>query len=207
MREIWKKESRENSDTYDRLAKEHGAGHRAADWGSAKSQALRFRILSECGLSPDDSVLDVGCGLGDFYAWLKAHGYRGQYTGIDISQEAVRLASEKHRRAKFAVGDIADDKTLKGSGYDLVVASGIFAKRPESGQDYLNAMVARMFTLARRAAAFNSLSSWGSSPEPGEFCADPVETLQYCRRLTPWLALRTDYHPHDFTVYLYKSRT
>lgn len=207
MRDIWKKENSQNSETYDRLAKQHGAGFRAADWGSVQSQELRFRVLSECGLGMRDSILDVGCGLGDFYGWLEARGYKGAYTGIDIASEAVGIARAKYPKACFVVGDIADKETLAGEKHEIVVASGIFAKRPESGQKYLEAMVMRMFGRCRRALAFNSLSSWATDTEGGEFYADPVKTLDFCRTLTPWLALRTDYHPRDFTIYLYKKRT
>lgn len=207
MRDIWKKENNQNSETYDRLAKEHGSGHRAADWGSVQSQELRFRILSECGLGMGDSVLDVGCGIGDFHGWLKQRGYKGAYTGVDIAPQAVRIARSKYPKASFRTGDIADKEVLAGEKHEVVVASGIFAKRPESGQEYLEAMIMRMFACCRRAVAFNSLSAWAADAEGGEFYADPSKTLDFCRTLTPWLALRTDYHPRDFTIYLYKKRT
>jgi hypothetical protein len=42
--------------------------------------------------------------------------------------------------------------------------------------------------------------------EPGEFYADPVEIVRFCRSLTPWVVLRHDYLAHDFTVYLYRDR-
>jgi hypothetical protein len=35
--------------------------------------------------------------------------------------------------------------------------------------------------------------------------AESLLTLNSCRQLTPWVALRHDYHPRDFTVYLYKT--
>ena len=40
---------------------------------------------------------------------------------------------------------------------------------------------------------------------PGEFNADPLETVASCRRISPRAVLRHDYMPHDFTVFLYRS--
>jgi ubiquinone/menaquinone biosynthesis C-methylase UbiE len=50
-------------------------------------------------------ALDVGCGRGDYAAYLAKQGYG--MTGIDISQEAISLARKKHVRSKvqFMVHD------------------------------------------------------------------------------------------------------
>ncbi|CDN13322.1 hypothetical protein RintRC_4207 [Richelia intracellularis] len=53
--------------------------------------------------------------------------------------------------------------------------------------------------------AFNSLSSWGTQKESGEFYADPLATVKFCRTLTPWVILRHDYMQHDFTIYMYRE--
>jgi hypothetical protein len=58
--------------------------------------------------------------------------------------------------------------------------------------------------VCRKAVAFNSLSAWAPAREPGEFYADPVAILTLCRELTPRLALRHDYHPRDFSLFMYK---
>ena len=42
--------------------------------------------------------------------------------------------------------------------------------------------------------------------EPGEFYADPVQTLSWCHTLSPFVVLRHDYHSRDFTVYVYKAQ-
>jgi len=62
-----------------------------------------------------------------------------------------------------------------------------------------------MFSLATSAVAFNTLSTWAQDQEAGEFYADPLKVVEFCRTLTPWVVMRHDYHPRDFTVYLYKT--
>jgi hypothetical protein len=69
----------------------------------------------------------------------------------------------------------------------------------------MRSFVSRMWQMAKVAVAFNTLSSWAPDQEAGEFYADPVETLAFCRTLTPRLTLRHDYHRRDFTVYMYRD--
>lgn len=204
MSDAWKAENELNVATYDRLVKEYGLSYRAADWGSQQSQQLRFRILFECGIGAADSVLDIGCGLGDFYAWLAERRPDVDYSGIDITPTMIEAARQRFPGINFDLADVYVQPDTTRS-FDYVVASGIFAKRPTGGQVYLETAVARMFSLCRKGAAFNSLASWTEDKEEGEFYADPIETLQFCRTLTPRVVLRTDYHPRDFTIYLYKN--
>jgi hypothetical protein len=89
--------------------------------------------------------------------------------------------------------------------FDYVFASGIFALRTLEPDQYLDAVVHRLFNLCRTGVAFNSLSSWRADQEPGEFYADPFAVASRCARLTRRLVLRHDYHPGDFTIYLYRG--
>jgi hypothetical protein len=63
-------------------------------------------------------------------------------------------------------------------------------------------LVSEMFRRCRRGVVFNSLSTWASVQEQGEYYADPLEVVAWCRELSPWVVLRHDYLPHDFTVFV-----
>ena len=51
------------------LAEKYGNDVRTLNWGSKASQKGRFAVLEKIGNLNKKSVLDVGCGLGDFYGW------------------------------------------------------------------------------------------------------------------------------------------
>lgn len=195
-------EERKSAEHYRNCLETHGPTHRALDWGSREGQELRFRVLAGIGDLTDARILDVGCGLGDFAAWMDANGIRADYTGIDLTPELIAEATRRHPGRRFLAGGILDPDLLPEERYDYVLASGIFATYPAGGAVFLRQAVRRMWGLCRRGCAFNSLSAWAPAREAGEFHADPLETLADCRELTPWLALRHDYHPRDFTVYL-----
>lgn len=188
---------------FSNLLSVHHSGHRVLNWGSKESQNLRFRVLAEIGLSKGSSVLDVGCGLGDFYLWQKNEGLDLNYCGIDITPDIIKSAQKNFPDIHFMVSDC---KKLAKDVYtrDYVVASGIFYLRKHNPVSYMEETIAHLFNISRKGLAFNSLSSWGKSHDAdGEFYADPLQTLSFCRSITPFVAIRHDYHLSDFTIYMY----
>ena len=56
---------------YEKNIDDHNDGYKALGWGSIDSQYKRFEVLSKINNLNGSSILDVGCGLGDFYLWFK----------------------------------------------------------------------------------------------------------------------------------------
>jgi len=184
------------------LLREYLAGPEALNWGSRHSQELRFRILAEMGISQGSTLLDVGCGLGDFYAWQKNQGLELKYFGVDITPAMVVAAKKRFDDAHFQVADLLENDA---GSFDYVIASGIFYFRENDPQGYLEHTVERLFKKCRIGLAFNSLSNWSPRQDAGEFYADPLRTVDFCRSLSPFVTLRHDYHPGDFTIYIRHS--
>ena len=191
------------ADYYECLIEKYGHDPRACDYGRAESQRTKFLVLSEVMPLANCSLLDVGCGFADFATFLQGHFAGLRYSGIDLCSGMVSEAQRNHPDLDFRIANISDaafDRT-----YDVVAANGIFYLLGEQAWPMMRQMIERMYALAKSAVAFNSLSSWATNQERGEFYADPLQTVDFCRRLTPWVVLRHDYHPRDFTIYLYKT--
>lgn len=193
-------------DAFTRYVEKHGSGAAAVGWGSEESQRRRFEVLAGIGDLSGKHILDVGCGLGGFRSFLKEAGIDARYTGIDITPAMVVAARQAHPDCRFYEGSIEalsekDDEAAP----DYAFASGIFCFDREAGQNGMMQTVADMFRLARVGVAFNSLSGHADFREEGEFYADAPGVLAECMKLSPWVVLRHDYHPGDFTVYIYKS--
>ena len=186
------------------LVRKYGIDARALDWCSQTSQELRFAILSQVGQLKGANVLDVGCGMGDFFGYLKGGGYNIRYLGVDLTPVVVEIAKKRFPEAQFELGDFQEFRQIDNQSFDFVFGSGLFYQRQYKPFEFLKEIVTRMFKHCKRAVAFNSLSAWADRMESDEFYADPLKTLVFCRTLTPWVSLRHDYHPRDFTVYLYK---
>ena len=56
-----------------------------------KSNKKTFNYLKEIGLKPNDKFLDFGCGVFRLGIILIPYLQKGNYTGIDISQERIKI--------------------------------------------------------------------------------------------------------------------
>jgi SAM-dependent methyltransferase len=206
MDESWKVNVAAHVAYYTTSVEGHSESHKAVGWGSRESQEIRFGVLTEVGLSPGASVIDVGCGLGDLYGYLKrVFKVPPKYQGIDITQGMVERARARYPAARFEVADILDPRSDLTQA-DFVLASGIFALLNLDLNPYivLESLLAAMFQRCRVGLAFNSLSAWSPRPEPGKFFVDPVRAVGIAKSITPWVIMRHDYLPHDFTIFMYR---
>ena len=187
---------------YNELVDRYGHDPRACDASSAASLELRYNVLAGvCDLS-GLSVLEVGCGFGDLGVYVRARFPGIRYTGVDLSPRMVEEARRCHPELEFSCGDLM--AMPDGAQYDVVLAQGIFYLLREDADARTQAMIAKMFALARKAVAFSAISSWTTRKTPGEHYLDPATLIETCRALTSKVVLRHDHLPNDVAVYLYK---
>jgi SAM-dependent methyltransferase len=81
------------------------------------------------------SILDLGCGNGRFYAYLKENlGKDLQYTGIDNNDFMMIEAIMKYPQARFISLDVLQEIEKVEGRYDLVAAFGLTHHLP--GQEF-----------------------------------------------------------------------
>ena len=153
-------------------------------------------------LTAENIVLDVGCGFADFANFLDTRYRDVRYTGVDVSRAMLDEAARLHPDKDIRRLNILNERPGR---FDLVTANGIFYLLGDGAEGLMRELIVAMFEAAVEGVAFNSLSAWAVDKEDGEFYADPLDTLAFCRTLTPRVVLRHDYHPRDFSVYLYKD--
>ncbi|NOL48024.1 MAG: class I SAM-dependent methyltransferase [Synechococcus sp. MIT S9220] len=190
---------------YRSLYAQYGDNPRSCDYGLPESQITKFKAISEVVDLNNKSLLDVGCGLGNYYEFINCRFEGVSYNGIDICDFFIEKAKINNPGVNFFASDIFSDQYQPNS-YDVVTANGIFYLLKKSPVDFMNSLISRMFYIASTAVAFNSLSTWCIDKDDNEFYADPFFTLDFCRTLTPWVTLRSDYHSRDFTIYMFKNR-
>lgn len=207
-------------DYFEGLLAKHGENYLALDWNSPESQRLRFKVMKELFVygsrAANVSLLDVGCGFGDLYGFLKSDGtlHRNKinYTGYDISPKILAVARKRYPDAKFELKDILEDRQVPK--FDYVMCSGALNIRTaelEEHYEFVKEMVFRMHDLARIAVAVNFLSE-GALPisDPDDlnsgryYFFKPERVINFCRFVGSRFMVRHDYHPGDFTVYLFK---
>jgi len=187
---------------YDELVDRYGHDPRACDASSSASLEIRYRVLAGvCDLS-GLSVLEVGCGFGDLGVHVQARFPNVRYTGIDLSPRMIEEARRCHPGLEFSCCDLMAMPDV--AQFDVVLAQGIFYLLSEDADARTQAMIGKMFTLAKKAVAFSAISTWTTRKTPGEHYLDPATILTTCRTLTSKIVLRHDHLPNDVAVYLYK---
>lgn len=182
-----------------------GFDHRGLGFRTRSSQEKRFGALCAVGELDGRTVLDVGCGFGDFLPFLERRGIRARYTGLDVCAPMIERCRERFagRDARFVVADVLD--FVPEGPYDYVVASGIFGLDAPGARERIGPTVARMFSWCRIGMAANFLSSKSPLPVEGRVYVDPCEALAMGLELTPAVRLDHNYLPNDFTLQLFKA--
>lgn len=117
--------------------------HAAADWdaGMVRSDALIAEILDGARVCAGKDVLDVACGTGVLIGDCLAHG-AASVTGIDLSQEMVRIAREKFAGEPRVTILCGDAEELGGPPrFDCIVLYNAFPHFPDP-QRLLRALTA-----------------------------------------------------------------
>src|SRR5437016_1550551 len=91
---------------------------------SLEGKRFRYRKLMDIADLRNRRILDLGCGIGDFYPFLIEKFGDLDYTGIDIVPEMVDHAARKYPRARFLCRDLFKDDL--DETYDYVLSSGVF---------------------------------------------------------------------------------
>jgi len=183
----------------------YGYDHRGLGFRTRSAQEKRFEALLSLGELDGGSVLDVGCGFGDFLAFLDGRGIRARYTGLDVCAPMIERCRSRFagRDASFLVADVLDH--APEHGYDFVVASGIFGLDAPGARERIRPTIERMFAWCRVGMGVNFLSGKSPSPVEGRVYVDPCEALALGFELTAAARLDHNYLPNDFTLQLFKS--
>jgi SAM-dependent methyltransferase len=185
------------------LVSRYGHDLRALDYSGPQAQQKRFEVLADAVPLDGLRVLDVGCGFADFADFLAERAPTASYVGVDITPEVLDQARRAHPDLELIDGNILT--TPVPGPVDVAVANGIFYLLGSDGPRLIKEIIARLFELVTTAVVITTLSAWSDRREEGEFHADPLELLDFCRTLTTRLVFRHDYHPGDFAIYLYKA--
>jgi len=180
--------------------KRYGYHPNALYWSSREIQELRFEVLAGIGIKAGDSVLDVGCGFGDFKLWFEKQGGKLEYTGIDLSPDLLGEARKVQPDGVFLEGDLFD-MGFEDQGFDWVILSGALNEQLSDDGAYARRVIERMYKLSCKGVAFNLLDARHLNAHDLQ-SHQPQEMLAWCRTLCPDCLLSDDYLENDFTIWM-----
>jgi SAM-dependent methyltransferase len=140
---------------------EFGSSAKGMDWKNEETQYLRFDIISRyIDFSSKPSVLDVGCGNGEFLNYCNLKGLPVKYVGLDVIPEMVELTRKRFGNESAILGNILS--LSNALQFDYVIASGTFNAKLTASEDmwreYFFENIRSMFGQSVRATVFNCMS-------------------------------------------------
>lgn len=194
---------------YQAKFKKFGSNHKSLLWKTKGAAHQRFREFWKEIDFNNKKVLDIGCGFGEMGNFLVKRYKNVTYKGVDIMPEFIESGKKLYPQLDLEIHDFHElTNTVSYSGimYDIVLASGVLNSNIPNNMDYREKSIKKMFELTNNCLAFNML---GSHPQPKNdedsnvWYADSLEIIEYCMSLSQRVILRANYHPKDFTIFMY----
>ena len=187
---------------YQNLFEQYGFDPKSVGWGSKMGkQSSRFEILCQIGNLSDSSILDVGCGFGDLYGYLRYRRMKVRYHGVDINSKLLEVGKKIYPGISLENRDIEKKKFHKK--FDWVIASGITSHG--STYSHLSGIMKEMFRICKKGFAMNFVSNKVDYREKNLFYSSPEKILSITKSFANRFVLRHDYMPFEFTLFVYKD--
>lgn len=189
-------------DLFQEYLDDYSVGWKALWWEWTYEQEKRFEILlNNLTLSEDSTFLDLWCGTGDLFEYIRKNWLKLRYTWMDILKESINIAHSRFQDADFSYGETSDIWEWK---YDYIVASGIFAVNIENAKKIYFNMIKEVFKKSKKGFIFNMLRDDFLLPNAPEIIQmNPIEVTEYCGNFCSKIIIEKNYLPIDFTIWLY----
>ncbi len=194
---------------YQARLNEFGYSPATLGWGKGGRQDIRFKVLAQPILKhANSSVLDIGCGFGDLFRFLKMNHWNGTYTGVDIVPGLLNVARELDPQINVIEADITSPNfSLISERFDYVVASGVFNARLKisNNEEHIVTALKNMFLLSKIAMCVDFMSTYVDYQNPAAYHTDPLWALGTVKKISRRVVLRHDYMPFEFALIVYKD--
>jgi len=164
-------------------------------WDSEQSQKRRFSAIVSClGDVRNDTLVDAGCGFGDFYLYLKEkNNLPKNYIGLDLCEPMVKEAKVR-TGCKIIQRDILR-QTIPMADWYIASGSMNLLTRLET-----QLFIQRCFEKSRKGFVFNLLE--GKECEGTFNYWKTHEMKKICHALGVKVQIKEGYMDGDFTVVL-----
>lgn len=188
---------------YQERIAEHGPTFASLNSGSEAKQAMRHTVHATALRGVRPSILEIGCGLADFYKFLLEHQVDCSYQGYDVVPEYIDNCRRVYPRAKFEFRNVFVEG-IEGT-FDTLVMSQVLNNRYQKS-DNLQVMQHALelgFRHTRISVSVDMLSTYVDFRNPDLFYYSPEEIFRIARKISPRVLLRHDYRAFEFCIQLF----
>jgi SAM-dependent methyltransferase len=188
------------AELYDRRCEVSEFSWQASAWASETDQYGRY-VLASSIVTPNSSVLDLGCGQGDILGFLRERRLGKTYTGVDVSPRMVMAA--KRFGDYFICGDLLSTPLDR---HDHVMALGTFSVSHDDPYRYLSDGILRCLELCEKSVCVTFLTEGAENTFDDDrlFYYNPVRAFEICLDLCKKVVFDTGSLSCEALVFLYK---
>jgi ubiquinone/menaquinone biosynthesis C-methylase UbiE len=196
---------------YNLKIKEYGPCYKGVDWGSDEGQKIRFeRICNKIKMGSIESIIDYGCGYGEFMYFLEKKGFRGSYQGYDISNEMIKEAKKKLTKNFNKCAFTSKYSDLRSAEY--CIASGVFNIKLMTEENdwirYIEYNLEKINKLSKKGFFFNMFEKKKDHKNIHNdvYFIESEKIKKYCEeKFSKYVYLDRNYYLNDFTIFVKKN--
>ena len=181
---------------YEKAVVQYGVSAKGVHWSNKETQYKRFEIIYK--LLEEDfkiaSIVDAGCGFGDFYNYLYQNDiHLKYYLGVDCYEKMIELSRVRFPHVDFQLLDILEDDLPRA---DYYIASGSLNIL---SRELFYRFIERCYDASSKGFVFNFLTKKSFNRISIE------DVISYCSSFGVKIITKNDYLENDFTIFMKKK--
>ena len=188
---------------YQQRIAEHGPTFASLNSGSEAKQAIRHSVHASALRGANPEILEIGCGLADFYRYLLQHKRNCSYHGYDIVPQYIDECRRAYPQSKFTLRNVFIEG-IEGT-FDTVVMSQVLNNRYQKSDNMqvMQRALELAFEHTRVSVSIDMTSTYVDFRNPDLFYYPPKEIFHIAKAISPRVLLRHDYRAFEFCVQLF----
>ena len=197
------------SQYYDQLIRKHGiTSSGAVGWSSGKQEIRFLDLLKNLDLQNKYSILDLGCGRGDLFEYLKNFSTSKDYSylGCDVNLTFIDYACERYsmdNRSQFLFIENDFPTNIEQKSFDYCVASGLLSSSFVT-REYRDSILQNLFLTASKAISFNLLTKDVDFEESKYFYSEISEVIRMFEPISSKIIVERNPNLYEKTITIYK---
>ena len=189
---------------YNKKFTSFGNSLKTIGWSNRNDQYLRFEKLIYNYNLNNKTILDVGCGFGDFYKFLiLKRKTKFKYIGLDISDKIIMEAKNKIKRPNVTFIN-SDLLNFKHNKIDYVISSGALTYNFRNSDEYAKKIIKKMYEISNISCSINFMSTYCDYKLKKNKHYNPEKIFKFSKSISRKVNLIHDYDLFEFTIQIFK---
>lgn len=191
---------------YNSRVKKYGDDPKSVHWGTKERQRIIFNAYVKNNNFENSKILDIGCGLCDFYNYVKIKNIKVDYYGIDIADEMINLSKKKYPELADKIKANDFNEINYNDTFDHIIISGIFNNNMGNNWEFIKKTLIKAYKICNKSITFNLLTDNVDYFDDNLFYINPSKIIKYCNEeFSTNVKKIHDYNKYEYMIILSKE--